>query len=146
VLASGPTTAIRLPVHPLCGARLEVVARYGRHALRVEQPEGQRRLRRVAWTDWVPRPPALAVKGRPVRLVPDALRELGAWVAARITRCGPPEKLDSAEADARKLNLDAAPPDGAVGPHHAGESPPLVEQAGPSRAGRGSTRPKRGRR
>jgi len=30
---------IRLPVHPLYGERVEVVARYGRHALRVEQPD-----------------------------------------------------------------------------------------------------------
>jgi hypothetical protein len=27
-----------LPVHPLYGKRVEVVARYGRYALRVEQP------------------------------------------------------------------------------------------------------------
>jgi hypothetical protein len=146
VHASGPTATIRLPVHPLCGARLEVVARYGRHALRVEQPDGQLRLLPVAWTDLVPRPAALVVKGRPVRLAPAALRELAVWVAARARRGHSPEKLDAVPAGARTLKLDAAPTDGAAGLHHDGESPPLVEQAGPSRAGRGSARQKRGRR
>jgi hypothetical protein len=45
---------IRLPVHPLCGERVEIVARYGRHALRVEQPDGQLRLLPIAWTIWLP--------------------------------------------------------------------------------------------
>jgi hypothetical protein len=135
-----------LPVHPLCGARLDIVARYGHHTLRVEQSDGRLRLLPVAWTDLMPRPAALVVDGRPVRLAPEALRQLGAWVAARITPGGPPGKLDSADADARKLNLDAAPRDGAAGPHRAGEGPPLVEQTGPSRAGRRDARPKRGRR
>jgi hypothetical protein len=145
VLASGPTATIRLPVHPLCGARLEVVARYGRHALRVEQPDGRLRLLPVAWTDRVSRPPALAVKSRPVRLAPAALREFSAWVAARINRHGSPEKLDSVAGDARELKLDAAPSDGAAMRHHDGETLTLVEQAGPPRAGRRGGRPKRGR-
>ena len=71
---------IRLPVHPLYGERVEIVARYGRHALRVEQPDGQLRLLPVAWTDLVPRPAALAVQGRPVRLAPER--------AARARRLG----------------------------------------------------------
>jgi hypothetical protein len=146
VLASWATATIRLPVHPLCGARLEVVARYGRHALRVEQPDGQLRLLPVAWTDPVPRPAALVVQGRPVRLAPDALRELGAWVAARTRRGRSPEKLDAVHADARKLKRDAAPRDGAAVPYHDGEGPPLVEQAGPPRAGCRSGRQKRGQR
>jgi len=126
--------------------RVEVVGRYGRHALRVEQPDGQLRLLAVAWTDLVPRPAALALRGRRVRLAPDALRELGAWVAARISRRGSPETLDSIAGDARELNLDAAPTDGAAMPHHDGETLTLVEQAGPPRAGRRGVRPKRGRR
>jgi len=48
--------SIRLPVHPLCGERVEIGARYGRHALRVEQPDGQPRLLPIAWTDLAPRP------------------------------------------------------------------------------------------
>jgi hypothetical protein len=135
-----------LPVHPLCGARLDIVARYGRHTLRVEQADGRLRLLPVAWTDLMPRPAALVVDGHPVRLAPEALRQLGAWVAARITPGAPPEKLDSADALASKLKSDAAPRDGAAGPHRAGEDPPLVEQAGPSRAGRRDARPKRDRR
>ena len=146
MLASGPTATIRLPVHPLYGERVEVVARYGRHALRVEQPDGQLRLLPVAWTDRVPRPAALAVRGRPVRLAPDALRELGAWVAARTSSRRSPDKLDSVAGDARELKLDAAPPDGAAVRHHDEETPTLVEQAGPPRAGRRGGRPKRGRR
>ena len=137
---------IRLPVHPLSGEQVEVVERYGRHGLRVEQPDGQLRLLPVAWTDLVPRPAALAVKGRPVRLAPAALRELGAWVAARIGSRRSPEKVDAVDGDAPKLKPDAAPTDGAaVHHHHAGEDPTLVEQAGPPRAGRRSVRPKRGR-
>lgn len=136
---------IRLPVHPLYGERIEIVERYGRHALRVEQPDGQLRLLPVAWTDLVPRPAALAVKGRPVRLAPEALRELGAWVAARLSSPRSPEKVDAVDADARKLKLDAAPTDGAAVHHPDGEDPPLVEQAGPSRAGRRGVRQQRGR-
>ncbi len=138
---------IRLPVHPLYGERVEVVARYGRHALRVEQPDGQLRLLPIAWTDLVPRPAALTVKGRPVRLAPPALRELGAWVAARITSPRSPEKLDSGGSDAHKLKRDAAPPDGAaVRHHHDGEHASLVEQAGAPSAGCRGGRQKRGRR
>ncbi len=146
MLASGPIATIRLPVHPLYGERVEVLARYGRHAPRVEQPDGQLRLLPVAWTDLVPRPAALAAKGRLVRLAPDAVRELGAWVAARISRRGSPEKLDSVGGDAQELKLDAAPTDAAAVHHHDGETPTLVEQAGPPRAGRRGVRQKRGRR
>ena len=145
MLASGPTATIRLPVHPLYGEPVEVLERYGRHALRVEQPDGQLRLLPIACTDRVPRPAALTVKGQPVRLAPGALRELAAWVAARISR-GSSEKLDGVEGDARKLEVDAAPTDGAAVHHHDGEAPPLVGQAGPPRPGRRGGRQKRGRR
>ncbi len=137
---------IRLPVHPLYGQQVEVVERYGRHALRVEQPNGQLRLLPVAWTDLVPRPAALAVQGRPVRLAPEALRELGAWVAARLRSPRSPEKLDAGAGDARKLKHDAAPPDGAAERHHDGENSSLVEQAGSPSASRRGVRQKRGRR
>jgi hypothetical protein len=146
MLGSGPIVTIRLPVHPLYRKRVEVVDRYGRHALRVEQPDGQLRLLPVAWTDLVPRPAALALRGRRVRLAPEALRELGAWVAARITSRGSPEKLDSIAGDARELNGDAASTDGAAMLHHDGETLTLVEQAGPPCAGRRGGRQKRGRR
>jgi hypothetical protein len=136
---------IRLPGHPLYGERVEVVARYGRHALRVEQPDGQLRLLPVTWTDRVPRPAALAVQGRPVRLAPEALRELGAWVAARIDRGRASQRLDGGEADAPELKLDAAPTDGGAGKHRDGAARTLVGQAGPSRAGGRSQRQKRGR-
>ena len=145
-LASGSTATIRLPVHPLYGQQVEVVDRYGRHALRVEQPDGQLRLLPVAWTDLVPRPAALAVQGRPVRLAPEALRELGAGVAARISSPRSPEKVDVVDGDAHKLKREAAPTDGAAVHHHDGEGPPLVEQAGPPPAGRRGGRQKRGRR
>ena len=146
MLGSGPIATIRLPVHPLYRKQVEVVGRYGRHALRVEQPDGQLRLLPVAWTDLVPRRAALALRGRRVRLAPEALRELGAWVAARITSHGSPEKLDSIAGDARELNGDATPTDGAAMFPHDGETLTLVEQAGPPRAGRRGVRPKRGRR
>jgi hypothetical protein len=145
VLGSGPIATIRLPVHPLYLKRVEVVGRYGRHVLRVEQPDGQLRLLPVAWTDLVPRPAALALRGRRVRLTPDALRKLGAWVATRISCRGSPEKLDSIADDARELTLDAAPTDGVAVPHHDGDTLTLVEQAGPPRVGRRGVRQQRGR-
>lgn len=137
---------IRLPVHPLYGEQVEVIERYGRHGLRVEQPDGQLRLLPVAWTDRAPRPAALVVQGQPVRLAPEALHELAAWVAARIRRSESPERLDVGDGDARQLKHDAAPPDGAAVPHDDGGAPPLVEQAGPPRAGRRGVRQKRGQR
>ena len=137
---------IRLPVHPLYGQQVEVVERYGRHALRAEQPDGQLRLLPIAWTDLAPRAAAMTVKGRPVRLAPGALRELAAWVAARMSSRESSEKLDAGEADARKLKGDAAPTDGAAVHHRDGEGPPLVGQAGPPRAGRRGGRQTRGRR
>jgi hypothetical protein len=137
---------IRLPVHPLYGEPIEVVDRYGRHALSVEQPDGQLRLLPIAWTDLVPRPAALTGKGRPVRLAPEALRELDAWVAARVSCRRSPEKVDAVDGDAPKLKPDAAPPDGVAVHHRAWEGPPLVEQAGPPRVGRRGVRQKRGRR
>jgi hypothetical protein len=113
----------------------------------VEQADGQLRLLPVAWTDLVPQPAALAVEGRPVRLAPDALRELGAWVAARISILSrSSEKLDCGEANARELKLDAAPTDGVAGEHGDGAALTLVEQAGPTRPGGRSERQKRGRR
>jgi len=124
---------------------VEIVARYGRHALRVEQADGQLRLVPVAWTDLLPRPAALAVRGQPVRLAPDVLRELGAWVAARISGCRSPENLDFGGADAPELVLDAAPTDGVAGEHRDGATRTLVEQAGPSRTGGRGKRQKRGR-
>jgi len=135
-----------LPVHPLYGEQVEVVERYGRHALRVEQPDGQVRLLPAAWTDLVPRPAALTVKGRSARLAPDALRELGAWVGARLRRPSAAEKVDAVDGDAHKLKHDAVPTDGAAVHHHDGEGLTLVEQAGPPRAGRRGVRQKRGRR
>jgi hypothetical protein len=89
---------IRLPVHPLYGERVEVVARYGRHALRVEQPDGHLRLLPVTWTDLVPRPAALAVKGMPVRLAPEALRS-----------SAPGSQTESAAAGRRKKLTPSTP-------------------------------------
>src|SRR5262245_33806733 len=114
----GATATIRLPVHPLYGERIEILARYGRHGVRVEQPDGQLRVLPVAWTDLVPRPAAVAVRGQPVRLAPEALRELGAWVAARIDRDRASQKLDGGEANEPELKLDVAPTDGVFAGKH----------------------------
>ena len=70
MLGSGPIATIRLPVHPLYRKQVEVVGRYGRHALRVEQPDGQLRLLPVAWTDLVPRRAALALRGDGAAMFP----------------------------------------------------------------------------
>jgi hypothetical protein len=133
-----------LPVHPLHGQRVEIVACHGRHAVRVEQPDGQLRLLPITWTDLVPWPEAMAIRGRPVRLAPKAVGELTAWVAARISRDGAPEKLDGLGADASQLKLDAGPADGAVVHYHDGATLTLVGQAGPPRTGRRGGPPQRG--
>jgi hypothetical protein len=125
---------------------VEIIERYGRHGLRVEQPDDQIRLLPVAWTDLLPRSASPVIQGRVARLAPEALRQLSAWVVARMST-GAPEKLDSIEADARNLKRDAAPADDGVAVHHRdGEGPSLVEQAGPPCPGRRSERQKRGRR
>jgi len=137
---------IRLPVHPLYGEQVAVVERYGRHGLRVEQPDGQLRLLPVAWTDRAPRPAALVVQGQPVLLAPGALHELAAWVGARIRRSESPERLDVGAGDARQVKHDAVPPEGAAVPQHGGGASPLVGQAGPPGVGRRGGRQKRGQR
>ncbi len=126
---------------------MEIIERYGRHGLRVEQPDGQIRLLPIAWTDLLPRSASPVIQGRVARLAPEALRQLSAWVVARMST-GAPEKLDAIEADARNLKGDAPPADDGVAVHHRrdGEGPSLVEQAGPPRPGRRSERQKRGRR
>lgn len=125
---------------------MEILERYGHHGLRVELPDGQIRLLPVAWTDFRPRSAPPVIDGRVSRWAPEALRQLSAWVVARMSTRSP-EKLDSTEVDARNLKRDAAPADDGVAVHHRdGEAPSLVEQASPSRPGRRSKRQKRGRR
>jgi hypothetical protein len=136
---------IRLPVHPLYGEQVEVIESHGRYGLRVEQPDGQLRLIPVSWTDRAPRPAARVVHGRPVRLAPEALRELVAWVGARIPRKSR-ERLDVGAGEARQLEHDAVPPEGAAVPQHSGGASPLVGQVGPPGVGRRGVRQKRGHR
>jgi len=121
-----------LPVHPLCGERVEILERYGHYGLRVELPDGQMRLLPVAWTDLRPRAAPPVIQGRLSRLAPAALRQLSVWVGARMSTPSP-EKLDSTEVAARNLSRDAAPADDGAAVHQRdGEAPSLVEQVGPS--------------
>ena len=73
-----------LAVHPRFGEEISVLAAYGRGAVQVETPDGRLRLLPLAWTDLHPRPDPLTVEGRSVRLAPEALLALSAWVRARV--------------------------------------------------------------
>ncbi len=66
-----------------------MVADYGRHAVWAETSDGKLRLLPRVWTTLQPRPEPLAAHGQAVRLAPEALRELAAWVSARTDRARP---------------------------------------------------------
>jgi hypothetical protein len=75
---------VTLAVHPRFGEDLAIVGAYGRSAVWVETFDGgDLRMLPLSWTSRHPRPEPLASQGRAVRLAPEALRELAAWVAAR---------------------------------------------------------------
>ena len=71
---------------------------YGRSAVWAETSDGKLRLLPLAWTSLYPRPEPLTLDGRAVRLEPEALRALSAWVSARL-EC---KKLDSTDREDQK--------------------------------------------
>ena len=101
-----------LAVHPRFGEEIAVVWRQGRHTVLVEMSDGRVRKLPVAWTTLHVRAEALSFKGQPVRLAPERLRELVAWVAARR-----PAETETCHAEQRVENpdLDGRVGDGAVG-------------------------------
>ena len=91
------TLRITLGIHPWCGRDVAVLASFG-DRVRAELPDGRPCYLPLAWTDWRPRAEPLAWRGRPVRLAPEALVALAAWIRGRDTR-----KLDIAKG--QKLDL-----------------------------------------
>jgi hypothetical protein len=74
---------ITLAIHPRHGQQVTVVQTHGHGALRVETQEGEHIIVAAAWTDWRPRARLPEVDGRMVLLMPEATKELAAYVAAR---------------------------------------------------------------
>jgi hypothetical protein len=79
---------VALVVHPRFGEEFAAVSAYGRNAVFAETSDGELRLLPIVWTTLHVRPEPLALEGRPVRLAPQALRELALWVAARFPGAG----------------------------------------------------------
>jgi hypothetical protein len=80
---------VTLAVHPLFGRELAVHSSYGPEAVWAETRDGKLRLLPLAWTSLRPRGEPLVHKGQAVRLAPEALLELAAWVGARAARSEP---------------------------------------------------------
>ena len=74
---------VTLRAHPRFGETVTVLAAYGRDGLWVEGQDGVGLHLPVSWTSLRPRPAPLEWRGQAVRLSPEALCALGAWVAAR---------------------------------------------------------------
>jgi hypothetical protein len=149
---------ITLRVHPRYGQEVAVLRTHGPGALWVETADGEHTIMPAAWTDWRPRAALPEIGGRMVLLVPEAMKELAAYVAARRDAWrgddGPPpgptkeEKGDAHDAsdvpasdrgDRRRL-----PTGGRRGGPRA--PAPMVEQAGAPKAHRAGPSGRRGAR
>jgi hypothetical protein len=73
---------VTLAVHPRFGEEV-AVSPHGRHSVWAETPDGRHSLLPLRWTTLHPRAEPLSKDGRAVRLAPESLRELSAWVVAR---------------------------------------------------------------
>jgi hypothetical protein len=89
---------ITLGVHPWFGQEVVVLGPFG-EGIWGELPDGRTCYLPLSWTDWRPRPDPLALRGQPVRLAPEALRSLAAWIRGRAEV----RKVDTAES--RKLDM-----------------------------------------
>jgi hypothetical protein len=132
------TLRITLGVHPWCGREVVVLGAFG-DRVRAELPDGRACYLPLAWTDWRPRPEPLASHGRPVRLAPEALLALAAWIRGRVAA----RKLDSAERE----KLDSAERGDQKRDHGVGDqarvraaSAAVVGKVGASSAGRARQR------
>jgi hypothetical protein len=99
--------------------------------VRTELPDGRPCYLPLAWTDWRPRPEPLAWQGRPVRLAPEALLPLAAWIRGRKLDRAQREKLDHADREDQKH-------DHVVGDQAGGRTAPttVVGKVGASSPGR----------
>jgi hypothetical protein len=135
------------------------VLRTGRDALWVETPDGEHRIVPAAWTDWHPRVGLPEIDGRMVLLVPEAMKALAVYVAARRDVSGggdsPPsgptkeEKGDAHDAfkvpaSGRGDRRRQQPAGGRRSGHRA--PAPVVEQAGAPKVHRAGPSGERGAR
>jgi hypothetical protein len=150
---------ITLRVHPRYGQGVAVLRTHGPDALWVETPDGKHTIVPAAWTDWRPRAGLPEIGGRQVLLVPDAMKELAAYAAARRDAShsddGTPPGTTKAEkgdahdpsdvpASSRGDQRRQQPTGGRRGGHRT--PAPVVEQAGASKAHRAGPSGKRGAR
>jgi hypothetical protein len=126
------TVRVTLAVHPWFGHELVILGPRG-SSIRGELPDGRTCDMPLAWTDWRPRPAALALGGKPVRLEPAALMSLAAWVADR-------RKLDHADREDQKR------PNGGESARSDATASAVVGKAGAPRSRRSNRRPQRGPR
>ncbi len=103
---------VTLAIHPRFGEELPVRQTYGRSAVWVETPEERLIKLPRAWTTLFPRTDPLTAQGRPVRLAPDALRELAAWVAARTADAEARNGKDGQEVGHFDKHMENSDPDG----------------------------------
>ncbi len=121
-----------LEVHPLYGQELAVVSGRGTDAVCVEMEDGKLRRLPIAWTSLRPRRDSLEYKGKPVRLAPEALLELAAWVSARPSGLGPRDGQKVAQGKRTCENgADVKSP-----PRGAGSAAAMVGEARSPGAGR----------
>jgi hypothetical protein len=103
--------------------------------VRAELPDGRPCYLPLSWTDWRPRPAPLAWHDRPVRLTPEALLSLAAWVRGRVVTpkldAAPHQKLDIADREDQKREYGVG--DQA---RRRAASTAVVGKAGASSAGR----------
>lgn len=81
--APSGSAIITLKVHPLFGQTVRIRSRHGPAALWVETAGGRVAIVPRSWTDRGDNAIPLEVDGRAVRLAPEALRALAAWVDDR---------------------------------------------------------------
>jgi hypothetical protein len=127
------TLRITLGIHPWYDRDVAVLASFG-DRVRVELPDGRPCYLPLVWTDWRPRGEPLARHGQPVRLAPEALVSLAAWIRGRADarKLDPTErqKLDPADQEDQKRKHG-------VGDQARGRAAPaaVVGKAGASRTG-----------
>lgn len=113
---------------------------HGRRAVWTETSDGAQRLVPLRWTTLHPRADPLALNGAAVRLAPEALRELAAWVGARVPEADPHaiEKL------APEIGRGEERGDGEHSPRGVASAVAVVGQTRSPSTGRRGARRKRG--
>lgn len=135
---------VTLAVHPLFGQELAVRSAHGPDGVRVETADGKLRLLPLAWTSLRPRGEPLAHEGQLVRLAPEALLELAAWVKARGTR--PEPSARDGEKFAPEIDPGDKTADGKGFARGSVSATSVVGQARSHKTGRRGKQQRRGRR